>query len=323
MLKNLTLLVLLAFSSCCLFSQNIVPDPGFEDWDGTIGQNPNTLGGLNLWYEVNGTPDHHHINNPPGNNLTSLDTTCATGSGQNQCGFPCEGLATLGTYKANGESSSKEWSAIELSTPMEAGKTYNVSMSVQNKKDNPSFLMETNQWGIFFSEEAQPSFDPNTADFSTMTNQFVTCQEVISGSDWIDIEWEYECDAGYTHIFVGYVGNVADATTNAWSDSGSVGFYVWMDKISVVEQIQTSVEKQTEDDVTVYPVPANQYIKVDLGGLSSKETMAAIFNSHGQKIRDVIFEGTQVHELDISDLSPGNYSIAVEGLERPLRFIKQ
>ena len=53
-------IVLSLFALSTGHSQNLVPDPGFEDWNGTIGANPNTLGGLNLWYEVNGTPDHHH-----------------------------------------------------------------------------------------------------------------------------------------------------------------------------------------------------------------------------------------------------------------------
>lgn len=322
MIRIACLFTLLTIVSTSAFSQNIVPDPGFENWDGTIGQNPNTLGGLNLWYEVHGTPDHHHINNPPGNNLTSLDTTCATGMGQNQCGFPCEGLATLGAYKANGVDGTKEWSAIALSEPMEIGKTYDVSMWLQNKKDNPDFLMATNQWGVFFSESSQPTIDPDNVDFSTMTNQFVTCSEIIASSEWVEVSWEYECDANYTHIFVGYVGNVDDALTNAWSDSGSVGFYVWVDKVSIIEQVETAIEQNAEDQPSVYPVPTSDYLTVDLRAFTPGPMKAQVFDSFGKQVREIQLSGGALNRVSVVDLENGYFSLVVDGFAGPIRFAK-
>lgn len=232
MYRIVFLFLILCQFSHVLPAQNLIPDTGFEDWDGTIGANPNTLGGLNLWYEVNGTPDHHHELNPPGNNLTSLED-CPLGNGQNQCGVPFEGEAVLGIYKANGDDGSREWAGIEMVPPMQEGECHYISFWIQNKKDNPNFIMETNQWGVFFSNTELPAFDPNTADYSTLANQYVTCEEMIDGSEWHHLEFTYTADDNYSYAYIGYMGNVADATENAWSDSWSIGFYVWYDAVEV------------------------------------------------------------------------------------------
>ena len=65
----------------CSIGQNLIPDPGFENWDGTQG---NYMAPLYDWYDVNGTPDHHHIANGGWSNLTGLDTLCGPGNGQTQ-----------------------------------------------------------------------------------------------------------------------------------------------------------------------------------------------------------------------------------------------
>ena len=56
-MKNLLLYLLVIALPLATSAQNLIPDPGFEDWDGTIGENPNTLGGLTHWYNANGTPE--------------------------------------------------------------------------------------------------------------------------------------------------------------------------------------------------------------------------------------------------------------------------
>jgi gliding motility-associated-like protein len=240
-----------------LTAQNLIPDPGFEDWDGTIGANPATLDGLDFWEAVNGTPDHHHQLNPIGSNLTSLEP-CPLGNGQNQCGYPLEGQAVLGCYKGNGIDGSKEWAAIEFATPLQTGICHYVSFWIQNKKDNPNFIMETNQWGMFFSNDAAPSFDPNTLDFNTVTNQYVTCEQVINDTIWHHVEWTYIADDNYNYAYVGYMGNASDAVTNAWSNSGSVGFYTWIDSVEVIPVPQPvftagpDVTACAEEDFQIY-----------------------------------------------------------------------
>lgn len=225
---------LLSLNSFCeIQAQNLIPDPGFEIWDGSIGQVPNTLGGLTYWYNANGTADHHHQQNPPGSNLTSL-SPCPTGNGNTDCGFPYEGEAVLGCWKGNGADGTKEWGGIQLSEPMVPGGCYEVSFWIQNKKDNPDFFMSTSNWGIFFSETQYPSFNPNLINYDTKADQFVTTEVEVNESEWRYFEFSYTANEAYEYAYVGYVGNASNATSTTWSNDFLIGFYAWFDDIRVV-----------------------------------------------------------------------------------------
>ncbi len=227
-------------------AQNLIADPGFEDWDGTVGNPPNTLAPLTFWYEANGTPDHHHEDNPAGSNLTSL-LPCPTGNGNTECGVPHSGKGVLGCWKGNGADGTKEWAGTELLQPMVPGACYKVSYWVQNKEDHPNFTMLTNQWGIFFSETMIPTFNANLINFATRADQFVTCQEVNDGTDWTYVEFMYTPTEAYTYAYVGYMGNVSTSTFTAWSMDFQIGFYAWFDDIVVerIEPLLTASDDQT------------------------------------------------------------------------------
>ncbi|MBL8003274.1 MAG: SprB repeat-containing protein, partial [Flavobacteriales bacterium] len=224
--------------------QNLVLDPSFENWTGIPGSplpSANMLQPLNpIWYEANGSADCVHLNNATGVTPGWLDPTCPLGNGQIQCGTPHTGSGVLGCYKANGAAGTKEWAATALASPMVPGQFYRVGFWIQNKKDNPTYIMETNQWGAFFSTTALPAFNPNSYSFSTAPNDWVTCTQVIAGSQWQYLEWCYVPQQPYTHLYLGYMGDVVLSTVNAWSNSGSVGFYVWIDDV-VVEAISPSL----------------------------------------------------------------------------------
>lgn len=217
-------------------AQNLIADPGFEDWDGMVGNVPNTLSPLTFWYNANGTPDHHHQDNPAGSNLTSL-LPCPTGNGNTECGTPHSGKGVLGCWKGNGPDGTKEWAGTELLEPLVAGGCYRVSYWVQNKEDNPNFLMLTNQWGIFFSKTMLPTFNPDLINYNTKAGQFVTCSEVNDGTDWTYVEFLYTSPDDYPYAYVGYMGNVSSSTFTAWSTDFQIGFYAWFDDIRV-ERIQ-------------------------------------------------------------------------------------
>lgn len=229
------------------WSQNLIADPGFEIWDGTVGNPPNTLSPLTHWYEANGTPDHHHQDNPAGSNLTSL-LPCPTGNGNTECGYPHSGKGVLGCWKGNGPDGSKEWAGTQLLEPLVPGACYKVAYWFQNKEDHPNFLMLTNQWGVFFSKTMLPTFNANLINFATRADQFVTCSEVNDGTDWSYVEFIYTPNDAYTYAYVGYMGNVSTSTFTAWSNDFQIGFYAWFDDL-VVERIDPQLT--TSGDQTI------------------------------------------------------------------------
>lgn len=235
----------LLIASQGIFSQNLIADPGFEIWDGTSGQSPNTLSGLTHWYSANGTADHHHVDIEFGSNLTGLEP-CPLGEGNTWCGFPYEGGGVLGVWKGNGPDGSKEWGGTQLLEPLVPGDCYEISFWIQNKKDDPDQLYETNQWGVFFSNTQYPTFNANLANFSAMADQWVTSEQVTSGSEWQQLTFTYTASEAFEYVYIGYVGDVANSTFTAANDSYLLGFYVWIDEL-IIEHVDVEVP----DDISL------------------------------------------------------------------------
>ncbi len=274
------ILMFFLFSFPNLFqAQNLVPNPGFEEWDGT--NQSGTMEHIDHWYAANGTTDYHHTSNDPSNNLTSL-TPCPGGQGDTGCGYPYEGQAVLGAWKANGPDGSKEWSGVQLLEPMEAGACYEISFWIQNKKDNPVQLYETNQWGMFFSKTKFPFFNPNLADFSPMADQWVACEEVIGGSEWQQVTFDYTASDDFEYAYLGYMGNVSTSTYVAENDDYLLGFYVWFDMV-VIERIEPQLT--LSPDVTICQeesviIEATSNFPVIWNGGESSETEIQVQPEH-------------------------------------------
>lgn len=213
-------------------TQNLIADPGFELWSGVFPSSPNTLSTLTYWYNSNGTSDYHHQMNPPGSNLTSLED-CPTGQGQTQCGVPYEGQGVLGCWKGNGDDGPREWAGIQLSESMVAGACYEISFWIQNKEDDPNDEYKSNQWGLFFDHDRIPFFNPNVANYAAMSDHWVACEEVIEGSDWVKVAFDYQASEDFEYAHVGYMGDVSTSTFTAPNDDHLLGFYVWIDEIVI------------------------------------------------------------------------------------------
>ncbi len=215
------------------YAQNLIPNAGFENWDGTTGPGASSLDGLLNWYNANGTVDHHHTS-LSGNNLTGLDP-CPLGQGAMDCGYTIAGESVIGCWKGNGDGS-REWAGVQLTQPLESGACYKVSFWIQNKEDNPDFLYETNQWGVFFSETQFPAFSVNVTDYTSRLDQIVMTEEVVGDTIWHYFEFDYQANEAYQYAYFGYQGNVATSTfTAANSTDPLLGFYAWFDEVSIVK----------------------------------------------------------------------------------------
>ena len=76
---------------------------------------------------------------------------------------------------------------------------------------------------------------------SLVETQWVNSPVVVDSSDWKHIQLTFTPESQYSYLYIGYMGNVGDATSNAWSDGGSSGFYIWVDELSVTKSIATEV----------------------------------------------------------------------------------
>ncbi|MDC1403910.1 gliding motility-associated C-terminal domain-containing protein [Crocinitomicaceae bacterium] len=224
------LLTILALFSADLYSQNLVPDPGFENWNGTSGF---YMAPLFDWNTAANTPDHHHQSNPIGNNLTSADPSQPLlNNGNTGHGAVYAGLGCLGAYKANGSGGNSEWASTLLTSPLEKDSCYKVSFYIQNKKNQTAFPMATSNWGVYFGNSATTAA-PQSITYGASGPNWASYPQVIDGILWQYIELHIVPDFAYTYLNIGYVGDWLNGSMIQWSTSGSVGFYVWIDEVSV------------------------------------------------------------------------------------------
>ena len=71
-----------------------------------------------------------------------------------------------------------------------------------------------------------------------------------------------------------------------------------------------------EEKVTVYPVPATNFLNVELQVNDKKEVQASLLNSNGKLIRDNVIkesliEGQYKYVIDIEDLTTGMYFVRI------------
>jgi gliding motility-associated-like protein len=234
------LVLILIFVSTISNSQNLIADPSFEEGDLTNISTLDYLSQLDNWWTVHGSPDYHHETNT-GSNLTQLNN-CPLGQGQLDCGVPVEGSGVLGIYKPNDTGGGGEWAATQLVEPMVNGECYLISFYIQNKKDNPDFIAETSNWGVLFSSTGLPAFDPATVDYSNLATQYVSMDEMLDSNDWRYVEWTYTADYAYEFMYLGYMGYQSTATYNIWSTSSSIGYYAWVDVVTVMPIDSVEIE---------------------------------------------------------------------------------
>ena len=225
--------------------QNLIPDPGFENWDGTPGWAPGPLSCLAEWYEASGTADYHHQDPMfSGSNLTGLED-CPLGQGNTNCGFPYQGQAVLGCWKGNGPDGNREWAGIQLTEPMVAGGCYKVSFWIQNKKDDPDRLLVTNQWGMFFNDTPTPFFNASLANYAAMSDHWVASDQIVDGSEWMKLEFDYQASEAFAYAYIGFMGDYATSSNIIYNDDYLLGPYVWIDEV-IVERVDPQLTL-TED----------------------------------------------------------------------------
>jgi len=99
-----------------------------------------------------------------------------------------------------------------------------------------------------FPKQNSRFFNPNLADFSTMADQWVTCEEVIGGSDWQQVSFNYTASDDFEYAYIGYMGNVSTSSYVAENEDFLLGFYVWIDMV-VVERVEPQLS--LSPDVTI------------------------------------------------------------------------
>ena len=204
-------------------SQNLVPNPSFED---TLhcptngGQLSNSFGWINPSSSSNSTPDYYN----------SCTTFSGIGVPTNGAGFQNAktGNAYSGFYAFNkGFPNAYEYIETMLSDTLKKDTTYCVSFYLSLAEISGYC---TNNIGVYFSN----TLVTTTNVILLVTPQLVNTTTVLSDKiQWMKVEWQYTASGGEKYITIGNFNSTGTSDTLYVGGSFPDGSYYYLDDVYV------------------------------------------------------------------------------------------
>jgi len=223
--KSLLLAGLLLFLISKVNSQNLIPNPGFEeniDCPGAFVFLNNTLHWKNLTNHL-GTADLFWKDCPYngiGNNAMA----------KNQ--LPKEGVGFIGMF-CHGDNL-REYCTVQLTSPLEAGKVYKIEFWVRPAN---GYGTSINSFGLHFSKTEV--LGNGTLGVMNLTEHIGNDQNRILSdtNDWVSINGEYFAEGGELFVTIGNFRSDFDTKSKVINSNciRSDRSYILLDGVSVVE----------------------------------------------------------------------------------------
>ncbi len=222
-MKSYLLILFLLISFLDVFSQNLIPNPGFENYTncpGNIGQLSNTI----TWNSpTNASPDYFNqccassVVNVPVNHWGNQNAR----TGQAFAGFYIY-------YPSN----YREYIQAELISPLVLNQCYHFEMFV-NLADSSSY--NTDDIGVVFlnSQYFAPSIGTLNFLYPQIEN---TTGNYLNTTTWTKISGDYTSSGGESHILIGNFKNNINTSPIFISQHDLVGYaYCYIDDISLIQ----------------------------------------------------------------------------------------
>jgi len=286
-----------------VFSQNLIPNPGFEVYDTCPNQ---LLKTALFWKNIEGHADYYNSCAPL--NITSVPNNYFGHQlAHSGCGY--EGLFCFDYHTEN----YREILQARLDSTLLIGSKYYLSFNLNLGDATNRSWTGTNKFGCKLSvnsfgnglTDGSPAID-NTANF--FTDSIVT--DTVT---WVYISGSFIADSTYNYIAFGCF---FDSAHVQYSDTGShLITYYYIDDvclssdsttcISVSQNCYTpnGIDEQEEKHNLVYPNPFNDELKISMG--SQQLYTLQLYNVFGAKVLIQTF--TLSASINTAMLAPGIY----------------
>jgi hypothetical protein len=266
-------------------AQNLVPNPGFEEFD-ICQANEFGVNGPLQWYRTNGTPDYLQSCLPYGD-FQSLPMNFFTYQ------EPFEGASCAGiyTYWQNGQAEYREWIMAPLLEPMVIGQTYYASLRANaafgGTETNPQHWLANDKVGMRFATAAMPPW--NVGDpFPVPPNQaHMLYPEILADTvGWTLVSGSFVADSAYQYVMIGqFFSNVLTDTLH-FADPNSV--FLWYPRAyTLVDAVCVSgnpggcdlgqaVGEVQESSPVLFPNPAQDQLVVGQGSGAEAQVLDAL-----------------------------------------------
>ena len=200
-------------------AQNLVPNPGFEEYD-TCQADEFGVNGPISWFRTNGTPDYLQSCLPYGH-FQSLPMNFFTYQ------EPFEGASCAGvyTYWQNGQTEYREWIMAPLLEPMVVGQTYYCSLQANaafgGNHTYPQHWLANDKVGMRFTTTAMPTWSVNDPFPVPPNHAHILYPQILSDTvGWTLVSGSFVADSAYQYVMIGQFFSNALTDTLQFSPEG-------------------------------------------------------------------------------------------------------
>jgi len=293
-------------------SQNLVPNPGFEDTVSCPVSYGNVVDSKH-WDQCGpSTADFFH---------TCVSSTKSLGVPRNVLGYqqPLTGKAYAGLYTyESGWTNYREFVGTQLAVPLITGQTYFIRFFV-SRAENTGYstgdVVSTNKIGARFM--TKPCI--NMAYFIPDNFAHIFSNKIITDTtNWTAVSGNFTADSAYRYI---YIGNFFDAdSTKLFPNTNLPSYYIsyyYVDEVCVslnpnyCNNLTNLSEIYPGNSIEIYPNPTHGTIRITSAN-SETISFISVKNIHGKEIE--YFDSINAPEffLNLSSSAEGLYFLAVD-----------
>ncbi len=304
--------IIIVLSLCSSFiteSQNLVPNPGFEKGDTTICFVPNNY----LIFNIDYAPWDQFNSADIFNMCDTSHTAQSQGVPSNFIGYqyPHNGRGYVGLIAYNTYLFCREYIEVPLISSLIAGHTYYVTMHV-SLGDTIQYAIEN--IGALFTDTL---FNPFPTPWSWVTGipqiENQAGNMLNDKTNWMSINNSFVAQGGEKYMTI---GNFRDDANTTYQYLGGTVFntleaYYYIDDIYVGETPSGLEEKEKENNIKLYPNPANTIINIENTNGNLADSKIEITNVFGQLQLTNAEIKSSITTLNIESLSAGIYLIKI------------
>lgn len=296
-MKKITLLLFFICLAASLTSQNLVPNPSFEEYY----QCPSSQGSfyVDFWFNTPNsgvaTPDFYHTCAPAGANAAVPD---------NITGFqyPQEGEGYAGLFCYGSDSNQREYIEVQLISPLIEGQEYEFSMYVSLADHYGAAI---NNIGVAVTDyivegNGQIGVIPETP-------QIKAIDPISDEENWTQIAGTFIAEGGEEYLTIGNFFSDEDTEKiSIWGSPFLNWGYYYFDSVSLTPVILSTNDEILDNQLKVYPNPTSNLVTIELTNNYSSNVTYKLYNLLGELIY-TSESNDQLFSIDISDLSRGIY----------------
>ncbi len=296
-MKKITLLLFLLAIIINANSQNLVPNPSFEEYYDCPDQQGEFY--VDFWFE----PPYKSDYSPDFFiDCSTANTTVDVPENSKGFQYPYEGEGYAGVFCYGYNSDQREYIEVQLISPLIEGQEYEFAMQVSLPE---RFGKAINKFGALFTTDILEGVNGET--LIEANPQVKSVVPITDQDNWTTITGTFIAEGGEEYLTI---GNFFSDDNVQVIDVPNTDFFMWgyyyIDAVSLTPVILSTNDEVLDKQLKVYPNPTSDLVTIELTNNYSSIITYKLYTILGELIY-TSESNSQLFSIDMSDLSRGVY----------------